>query len=323
MILWLRRTPRKQIGGISPPRASDQIEFQQKLRERVLTGSIEEFGIDPARMYKGTWGVIMEIGYQEGTATLVCLCDGSTSLYLGQGGGIVGGQSHEAVRVAAARFLRLASDHTQDMKLTEAHPMPEVGQVRFYAMTDSGVLTAKEDEQSLGGGDHRLSPLFFAGHGVITQLRGTAEEPDPSREEMNDLLDNGMRSAIHFLEKSGGFYPFGVALRADGKIAHVAAWDGKSEHPQSDDILALLYQALRQGAQKGEYKAVAIVTAMTIPKTPTDTPRDAVRVQIEHPDAAPVACFLPYSIERGKCVQGTLTAERCEPLIIGYENHNG
>jgi regulator of RNase E activity RraB len=148
-----------------------------------------------------------------------------------------------------------------------------------------------------------------------------SDEParSPARQEMDDLLDNGIRSAAHFLEKSGEFYPFGLALRPDGEIAHVAAWDGKSEHPKSDDVLVLLYQALRQGVENGEYKAIAIVTDVTIRKTPNDPPRDAVRVQIEHPDAAPVACFLPYSIENGKCVQGQLTAERAEPLIIGTE----
>jgi hypothetical protein len=158
--------------------------------------------------------------------------------------------------------------------------------------------------------------LFYGGHDVITQLRNTTEQGRKSREETDSLLDNAVKAAIHFLEKNGEFYPFGVALRPDGRIALVASYDGK-EHPKSDEVLALLYPGLKQGVRKGEYRAVAIVTDMKIRKTPSDEPKDALRIQIEHPNAAPVACYLPYRLEAGKFVQGELTAGPAKPLVIG------
>jgi len=38
-------------------------------------------------------------------------------------------------------------------------------------LTFAGGLTGEAEEQALGENRHRLSPLFYAGHEVITQLR--------------------------------------------------------------------------------------------------------------------------------------------------------
>ena len=44
-----------------------------------------------------TWGAVMETGYPNGVASLVCLRDGTTSLYTSTGGGIIGGGAHDPV----------------------------------------------------------------------------------------------------------------------------------------------------------------------------------------------------------------------------------
>ena len=175
VILWTRRTSPKKADGISTEQAASQIQFQAEMRKQLLHGSPTEFGIDVKTMHKGVWGTLMETSFPEGTATLVCLCDGTTSLYMGRGGGIIGGQAHENVRAAGAKFLDLAGDYVQSMSKAELYPMPDVGRVRFYIMTSSGVFTADENEQVLGEGKHRLSLLFYAGHEVIGQLRMITE----------------------------------------------------------------------------------------------------------------------------------------------------
>jgi hypothetical protein len=139
--------------------------------------------------------------------------------------------------------------------------------------------------------------------------------PDESRAEMDALLTEGIRMATHFLGKSHEFYPFAVALSPDGKIKHVSTWDG-NDYPASNDVLALLYQALKEGVRSGAYKAVAIVSDVKIRSRASDPPQDAVRVHIEHPGGSPVACFLPYKFEFGAIVEGEMTAERTSPLII-------
>ena len=123
----------------------------------------------------------MEIGFPEGTATLVCLCDGTTSLYMGRGGGILGGQACETVRTAGAKFLGLASDCLASMNKAKTFPLPGTGRVCFYVLTMSGVFAIDEDEQLLGDGKHRLSHLFYAGHDVIGNLRILSEQARSSR----------------------------------------------------------------------------------------------------------------------------------------------
>ena len=41
--------------------------------------------------------------------------------------------------------------------------------------TTKGILTAEEAEETLGAGEHSLSPLFYAAHDVITGLREISE----------------------------------------------------------------------------------------------------------------------------------------------------
>ncbi len=112
----------------------------------------------------------METGYDVATATLFALIDGTTSLYFSNGGGMLGGQGHEAVSKANAAFINEANRSLQHLKRCEAFPLPEAGYTIFYVLTDSGVVT--------GGapyGRHPLSTLFHAGHEVISQLRLISE----------------------------------------------------------------------------------------------------------------------------------------------------
>jgi len=117
----------------------------------------------------------METGYPEATATLLALGDGTTSLYLSSGGGIIGGHAHEDVRQANAEFLDTANQYYQHLEPTESFPVPAEGQTLFYVLTDSGVLGGAGLEDDLGFGRHLLSPLFHAGHRVITELRLMSE----------------------------------------------------------------------------------------------------------------------------------------------------
>lgn len=140
------------------------------LREQILKLSADEAGLKPPEGSQ-IWGLMMEIGYPEAVATLVTLADGTTSLYLGNGGGIIGAGEHANVREATARFLATGDTLLELLANTDNYPLPTLGQVRFYALTTQGVLTALVDEEKLGDDEHALSPLFFAGHAVIGEMR--------------------------------------------------------------------------------------------------------------------------------------------------------
>jgi len=141
------------------------------LRNQALTGSRAAFALGPAPAEAPAWGVLMETGVPDGSYTLVSMSDGSASLYLSSGGGVIGGIEHERVRRVSEAFVRFAGQSLAEMAATREFPLPRTGRTVFYVLTDSGVFTSEADENALVEEHHALSRLFYAGHDVITELR--------------------------------------------------------------------------------------------------------------------------------------------------------
>jgi hypothetical protein len=81
------------------------------------------------------WAVLMETGYPQGPVTLLAVGDGTTSLYLPTGGGVIGAGEHVAVRATATAFMvtvhamRAAFSRATDIEF------PAQGRVRMFALT--------------------------------------------------------------------------------------------------------------------------------------------------------------------------------------------
>jgi hypothetical protein len=117
------------------------------------------------------FGILMETGYQKAIVTLVSLADGTTSLYFSNGGGVIGAGRYESISGASKRFVGAARAYVNEFEHTSVYPSPEIGEVRFYVLTNLGVLTYRADESDLGNNLNPLSPLFDNGQDVITALR--------------------------------------------------------------------------------------------------------------------------------------------------------
>ncbi len=116
----------------------DQVYLQ--LRTRIIHLEPGEVGLSPSNTAPHVWGVIMETGYQVGSATLVCLADGTTSLYYSTGGGMLGSAEYTPVSVASKALVSQAESHLKHLSTRNEFPLPEVGQVRFIILTFSGLL---------------------------------------------------------------------------------------------------------------------------------------------------------------------------------------
>jgi hypothetical protein len=122
----------------------------------------------------------METGYPNGTATLVALADGTTSLCLSSGGGIIGGGQHTPVAEATRRLLHIAERHLTGMVPAADTDLPVSGRVRLRALAYHGQYSVDAAEDDLGYRRHPLWPVFHAAHDVITQLR-ILDEQDHTR----------------------------------------------------------------------------------------------------------------------------------------------
>lgn len=141
------------------------------LRERIIHLQPVEIGLSPTSQTGHVWGALMETGYPEGAATLVCLADGTTSLYYSTGGGMMGSPSYSPLAEASRSMVAQAEMLLPQLLLTDELPLPEVGQVRFMAITQSGIYSGIVLEEVVTGGDHVLTPLFECGHKVLSVLR--------------------------------------------------------------------------------------------------------------------------------------------------------
>jgi hypothetical protein len=155
---------------------TDPIEMSRKLRKQALSVGPGELGLAPTEARQHVWGVLMELGYPQAVATLVVLGEGTTSLYISTGGGIIGAGEHPPVRAAAEKLLAVTEAHLDGFHAVAETPLPQTGRVRFYVRTFGGTLGAEADEQDLGHGRHKLSPVFHAGHAVITEMRLASED---------------------------------------------------------------------------------------------------------------------------------------------------
>ncbi len=147
-----------------------------QLRERIFTLQPAEVGLAPSITAPHVWGVLMETGYVVGSATLVCLADGTTSLYFSTGGGMLGSGDYTPVAEASKALVDEAEHHLSELVVTTEFPLPEVGQVRFSCHTYSGICSAQTTEDALRSGDHPLSHLYKLAHETMEQLRLSAEK---------------------------------------------------------------------------------------------------------------------------------------------------
>ena len=161
----------------SPPRD----EMYLGLRDLALHTKAEEIGLKPASDYE-PYAVIMDIDVGGRSATVASFATGDASLYVMGGGGTIGsGQASEEVAAAAKMFVKTSAPYLDQMTMAEKQPLPEADQATFYVLTSSGIYTASRPQQVLGDGKDSLSPLFYAGQEVLTQIRLVEERQEKER----------------------------------------------------------------------------------------------------------------------------------------------
>ena len=160
------------MNDVSPEPAATYLQ----LRSRILSLDPAEVGLAPTTLAPHVWGVLMETGYAVGTATLVSLSDGTTSLYYSTGGGMLGSGEYTPVAEASKALVTQAEKYLQQMSSTNKFPLPELGQVRFILLTYSGLFAAEASEKTLISMKHPFSLLYTLGHETLAQLRLLAEK---------------------------------------------------------------------------------------------------------------------------------------------------
>lgn len=146
------------------------------LRLKALTEAPSTYRRAPGCLNAGAVMVMMETRYDSAVVSVVAFVDGAASIYFSSGGGVIGGESHRTVNIAARRFSQFAGMHIGEMEKCETFPLPAPGQTTFYVAGQQGMFTLSATEEDLGTGNHEFSPLFHLGQHLITQLRQVSEQ---------------------------------------------------------------------------------------------------------------------------------------------------
>ncbi|HEV3365230.1 MAG TPA: hypothetical protein VG795_14005 [Acidimicrobiia bacterium] len=142
-----------------------------ELRLQALRADAVEYGMEPSDELPNVFGVVMDMAFPNGTATLVTFAEGTTSLYTSTGSGIIGGGGYQQVVQAAHTLLRTAEEHLDAFAPDTSVEPPAAGSVTIRVLTHKGRLAVTEDNNVLGEGHSPASPVFHAAHGVLTELR--------------------------------------------------------------------------------------------------------------------------------------------------------
>ncbi len=136
-----------------------------------------------------------------------------------------------------------------------------------------------------------------------------------AKADCEDLMNELIPFAEKMLVKHGEFYPYAGAMRPSGEIVWVAGYDGR-ERPPSMDIIRQIKGEFVNSARQGQYKATAIVYDVRVVLPETGQKSDAVAVSLNHRDGYSVIVMVPYEMEDGKPVFGSLFVQRGEADIF-------
>ena len=139
------------------------------------------------------------------------------------------------------------------------------------------------------------------------------------RDEIDTLLNEGIRIAVEFLEKDREFFPFALRLTQDGDIDLIQA-DLGEEVADVAELVEAAELSLREMADRGEILAGVVVSDVFVSQADSDEAGDAVQLAIEHAQGIAVECFLPYAWKDEALELGELFSQQAEHKIFGSDD---
>jgi hypothetical protein len=119
------------------------------------------------------------------------------------------------------------------------------------------------------------------------------------REDANDVLNASVSYAKRMLRRYGEFGPFGFVMNRDGDVRMEAI--AQKEIPADPGmLLELLQQQMAERAKRGNLRAAASASNVTMQKASEDGYVDAIMVDIEHESGYCVKAFVPYRTSGGQ-----------------------
>ncbi|HEX4518150.1 MAG TPA: hypothetical protein VH063_01080 [Gaiellaceae bacterium] len=146
-------------------------EIYTGLRDQALSFGSVEIKASPVVPGGQALGVMMDMGYDTAVVSILGLADGTTSMYISNGGGMIGMGENPNAAAASKRWVEVAEAALPALTEGGDDRLPEEGTIGFNVLTTGPRFAGEAAESELQGGSHPLSALYAAGQEVLTQIR--------------------------------------------------------------------------------------------------------------------------------------------------------
>lgn len=138
-----------------------------------------------------------------------------------------------------------------------------------------------------------------------------------ARDDLQNLLNGAVEVAAELLEAEGEFEPFALGLGQEGDLIQLSP-EGHEEELDPVVLIEGLKRSLKEGAARGKYVAVCIVTDVTIEDEDDEAISSAVSISMEHLTGESMLCFIPYEVGTdGRVEFSELVGEAGDLSIFG------
>ncbi len=149
----------------------DSIDVIEGFREQLFKLNPKTLDITPSADLPRVWGFMMEMFVPQTWINLVCIADGTVSIYFGTGGGIIGAGEHDSVRTAAKECLKKSEEILEHLKKFDPVHLQNEEMIKFHVFTYDGVRSDEAETNEINNGMHYLSELHNYAQNVITEVR--------------------------------------------------------------------------------------------------------------------------------------------------------
>lgn len=165
---------RKWVLPAGPKEGRDPVGVSREyiaMRSRVFAVSSADLGLTPTERLPRVWAVLVDLP-SERVTTVVCVADGTASLYAAGGGAIIGDGTIAAVTDAAARLLDTAERVLGGLPAGTSIGLPARGSAAFTVLTYDGMRRLEVAEsEALGPAVGAVRDLYAATREVVSELR--------------------------------------------------------------------------------------------------------------------------------------------------------
>ena len=119
----------------------------------------------------------------------------------------------------------------------------------------------------------------------------STDDAAPPPNDLDQLLGASVEAAVRMLSQEGEFYPFALAMTAEGEVVAPQV-SPSSDRPTADEVAGLLLTALQES--RDTLRASALCSDVRI-RNDEGEERDAIRIELEAPEADPLVVVVPYA----------------------------